>query len=67
MHRQLAPHTDVGGTWLLSSCSEPGESNVAERLVALGIQRLQNRGLKEDQLSTLLAIRNPVVFSVDDS
>ena len=67
MLRQLASLTDVGGTLLLSAYSEPEDASVAERLLAVGVQRLQDRGLKEDQLSTLLATRNQVVFSVDDA
>ncbi len=56
-----------GGTLLLSAYSEPEDASVAERLLAVGVQRLQDRGLKEEQLSTLLATRNQVVFSVEDT
>ena len=67
MLRQLASLTDVGGSLLLSAYSEPEDASVADRLLAVGVQRLQDRGLKEEQLSTLLATRNQVVFSVEDT
>lgn len=35
--------------------------------LAIGLQRLQDRGLKVEQVRTLLATRNQVVFSVNES
>ena len=67
MLRQLAALTSNGGTLLVSAYSEPEEASLAERLLAIGLQRLQDRGLKEEQVRTLLATRNQVVFSVDES
>ena len=59
--------TGIGGTLLLSAFSEPEKVSVTESFLALGGQRLENRGLPEEQVSTLLASRNQVVFSVDEA
>lgn len=67
MLHQLAALTGIGGTLLLSAFSEPEKSSVTERFLALGGQRLKDRGLTEEQVSTLLASRNQVVFSVDEA
>lgn len=67
MLRQLATLTAKGGSLVLSAYSEPEEAIPCERLLAVGGQRLENRGLTKEQVNTLLASRNKVVFSVDSS
>jgi hypothetical protein len=51
---------------LLSAFSEPENAVVTERFLAFGGQRLKDSGLTEEQVNTLLASRNQVVFSVDE-
>ena len=67
MLHQLAALTGIGGTLLLSAFSEPEKVSVTESFLALGGQRLKDRGLTEEQVSTLFASRNQVVFSVDEA
>ena len=67
MLHHLAALTGIGGTLLLSAYSEPEKVSVTESFLALGGQHLKDRGLTEEQVSTLLASRNQVVFSVDEA
>lgn len=67
MLHQLAALTDHGGTLMLSAYSEPEAAKMTECLLAVGGQRLQDRGLEVEQVNALLASRNQVVFSMDGS
>ena len=67
MLHHLAALTGIGGTLLLSAYSEPEKVSVTESFLALGGQHLKDRGLTEEQVSTLLASRNQVVFFVDEA
>ena len=67
MLRQLAARTDHAGTLLLSAYSEPKEPSLTDNFLAVGRERLLNRGLPTDKVEAVMASRNQVVFSVDDT
>ena len=50
---------------LLSGYSEPEAISDLQTLLEIGGQRLRDRGVEEEQVQTLLASRNNVVFSLD--
>jgi tRNA (cmo5U34)-methyltransferase len=67
MLQQLSEVTAVGGVLLLSSYSEADDAMTDARILAVGRQRLIDRGLSPSLVEQLLASRNRVVFSLDAS
>ena len=63
--RLLAQCTAGNGHLLLSGYSEPPEEQTAQQMMAIGLQRLEDRGVSKDSIDAIRSTRNKVVFSVD--
>ena len=65
--RLLAQCTGRNGLLLLSGYSEPTDPSTMERMMEIGLQRLRDRDLSEQQVVAIRNTRNKVVFSVDSA
>ena len=65
MLKLLADVTAVGGELLLSGYSEPEQQGATEQIMDVGLQRLRDRGLTDEQVDAIRTTRNKVVFSMD--
>ena len=65
MLKLLAGVTAVGGELLLSGYSEPEQQGATEQIMDVGLQRLRDRGLTDEQVDAIRTTRNKVVFSMD--
>ena len=65
MLRLLGQCTADDGRLILSGYSEPADEDTTQRMMAIGLQRLQNRGVNQEQIKAIRSSRNKVVFSVD--
>lgn len=63
--RLLAQCTGLNGLLLLSGYSEPSDPSTTEQMMEIGLQRLRDRDLNEEQVIAIRNTRNKVVFSVD--
>ena len=63
--RLLAQCTALNGVLLLSGYSEPSDQNATQEIMEVGLQRLRDRHLKNDQVEAIRNTRNKVVFSID--
>ena len=65
--RLLAQCTGLNGLLLLSGYSEPSEPSTTEQMMEIGLQRLRDRHLNEEQIDAIRNSRNKVVFSIDSN
>ncbi len=65
--RQLTSLLAPGGLLLVSSYSEPADTDALERVMAIAATRLRGLGLDETTLAKFMAGRNTVVFSLNES
>ena len=63
--RLLAQSTAIKGSLLLSGYSEPPEQNSTQQMLEIGLQRLRNLHLSENQVEKIRRSRNNDVFSID--
>ncbi len=63
--RLLAQSTAFNGSLLLSGYSEPSEQKSTQQMLEIGLQRLRDRRLSDDQVEAIRRSRNRDVFSID--
>lgn len=64
--RQLTTRLAPGGLLLLSSYGEPTDPQAMERLLAITARRLRGLGMDGATLTRFMALRNTVVFSLNE-
>lgn len=65
--RQLTARLAPGGLLLLSSYSEPADAAAMPGLLTVAASRLRRLGMDGDTVSTFMAGRNSLVFSLDEA